>query len=330
MNACEQTAVLLMSLDESDAAAVLKLMEPKEVEEVGLAMAGLEKVSMEQLGSVIDRFTDEVSDQPPINSATEQYITKLITQAVGGNRARMLIDRILHQGKTRGLEALKWMDTDTIKDMLEGEHPQIIAVVMAHMEGDQAGEILDKYVEQTRNDVLLRIANMDQVQESALIELDAMMNSRSEANAGDKLTPVGGLKVAADIINGLEKENETSALEFLRESSDDEEMVAKLEELMFSFDMLLNIDDRGVQSLLRDVTNDQLIISLKGSEPEIQDKIFNNMSKRAADMVRDDMAARGPVRLADVEQAQREILDVVRRLADEGTIMLGGKGEEFV
>jgi flagellar motor switch protein FliG len=328
LSGSERAAILLMSLGESDAAAVLKLMDPKEVERVGTAMAALKGVSGEQISTVMDSFAEAMDAQSPITVDTDDYIRKLVTQAVGGKRAESLIDRILHRGRSKGLEALKWMPTKAIAEMVAHEHPQIIAIVLSHVEAAQAGEILVGLEEGQRNEVVHRIAALGDIQESALTELDRLMSKRSDGEATQRTAAVGGMKAAAAMINSLEKSVEEGVLTYLRQA--DADMTQKIEELMFSFEVLLGIEDRTVQSILREVTNDVLIVALKGADTEIQEKIFKNMSKRASEMLREDMGLKGPMRVSEVEAAQKEILLIVRRMVDEGTIVLPGKGEKLV
>jgi flagellar motor switch protein FliG len=328
LSGSERAAVLLMSLGEQDAAAVLKLMDPREVERVGTAMAALGGVSAEQIADVMDHFAQAVDAQSPLGVNAHEYIRKMITNAVGGKRAESLIDRILHRGRSKGLEALKWMPTKAIAEMLANEHPQINAIVLAHLDAAQAAEILKPLAPELRNEIVHRIAVLGDIQESALAELDRLMSKRSDSETAQRTASVGGTKTAADMINALDKGAEEHVLSYLREI--DADMTQRIEELMFSFEVLLGIDDRAVQSILREVTNDMLIVALKGADAEIQEKIFKNMSKRASEMLREDMALKGPVRVSEVEAAQKEILAVVRRMVDEGAIVLPGKGERLV
>jgi flagellar motor switch protein FliG len=328
LSGSERAAVLLMSLGEQDAAAVLKLMDPREVERVGTAMAALGGVSGEQISEVMDRFAEAVDSQSPLAANAHEYIRKMITSAVGGKRAESLIDRILHRGRSKGLEALKWMPTKAIGEMLANEHPQINAIVLAHLDPAQAAEILNNTPPEQRNEVVHRIASLGDIQESALAELDRLMSKRSDGEGAQRTASVGGMKTAADMINSLDKRSEEEVLNYLRET--DAEMTGRIEELMFSFEVVLGIDDRAVQAILREITNDVLIVALKGADQEIQEKIFKNMSKRAAEMLREDMSLKGPMRVSEVEAAQKEILAVVRRMIDEGAIVLPGKGEKLV
>jgi flagellar motor switch protein FliG len=328
LSGSERAAVLLMSLGEADAAAVLKLMDPREVEKVGTAMAALHGVSGAQVSEVMDHFAQACDSQSPLQVDVNEYIRKMITNAIGGKRAEGLIDRILHRGRSKGLDALKWMPTKSIADMVANEHPQIIAIVLAHLDPLQAAEILNGFDGERRNEVVHRIASLGDIQESALTELDRLVSKRSDGETAQRTASVGGMKTAADLINSLDKTAEEGVLSYLRET--DAEMTQRIEELMFSFEVLLAIDDRAVQAILREVTNDVLIVALKGADTEIQEKIFKNMSKRASEMLREDMSLKGPMRVSEVEAAQKEILLVVRRMVDEGAIVLPGRGEKLV
>ena len=328
LSGSERAAILLMSLGEADASAVLKLMNPRDVEKIGTAMAALGGVSGELVSDVMDRFAEAMDSQSPLGVDVNEYIRKMITNAVGGKRAETLIDRILHRGRSKGLEALKWMPTKAIADMVRNEHPQIIAIVLAHLDSAQAAEILGGLEEQQRNEVVHRIASLGDIQEAALNELDRLVSKRSDGEGAQRTAAVGGMKTAADMINSLEKSAEEGVLQYLRDA--DADMTRRIEDLMFSFEVLLAIDDRSVQSILREVTTDVLIVALKGADSEIQDKVFKNMSKRAAEMLREDMSLKGPMRVSEVEAAQKEVLFIVRRMIDEGAIVLPGKGEKLV
>lgn len=328
LSGSERAAILLMSLDEKDAAAVLRKMAPPEVEKIAGAMARMEGVSREQLGVVVDAFSDAVERQARVAPSTREYITRLITDAVGENRARGLVNRVLDEGHSRGLEALAWMDAREIREMIIDEHPQIMAIVLAHVDQARAGAVVKELPVELRNEVLLRVATLEEVGESVLSELETIVNARSAEHVPDVKATVAGAKAAADILNVLDSQAEEQALEYLRAA--DQEMAAQVEEFMFSFETLLRIQGRGMQTLLREITNEQLVIALKGADEEIKNVVFENMSKRAGDMLRDDLASQGPVRLSDMEEAQKAILAVAKRLADEGQILIGGGGDEFV
>ncbi|MDH3589761.1 MAG: flagellar motor switch protein FliG [Gammaproteobacteria bacterium] len=327
LTGAQRAAVFLMSLNEEEAAEILRHMSSEEVQKVGSAMTNLSRVSQMQLSKVVTQFNDNVEDRTSLGVGVDDYVRRLLTNALGAKRARSLLDRILQRPESTGLESLDWMETGAILQMIDGEHPQITAIVLAHLDGDRAAEILNTFDEELRNEVFMRIATLDDIQDSALQELEAVMSRHAEPGAGGKSSSVGGLKVAAEILGSL-GESEEKVIEFVKET--DEEMGEKIQDLMFSFEMLLQVDDRGMQTLLREISSETLTVALKGADQDIQDKIFDNMSKRAAEMLKDDLQVRGPMRLSEVEAAQKEILVIAKRLSDEGTIMLGGSGEEFV
>ncbi len=323
----ERAAILLLSLGEADAAQVLKHLEARDVQTVGSAMAGLKKVSREQVNEALTHFTNEVSDNTSFGVGTDDYIRAVLTSALGETKAGSLIDRILTGRSSKGLESLKWMESRAIAEMVGQEHPQIIALILSHLEPDQAAEVIGYLPERNRSDIIMRVATMDGVQPHALNELDEIMERQFSGTSNKlKSATVGGLKSAADILNHMESAREAELMETIRGA--DETLSQRIEELMFVFDDLAGLDDRSIQTLLREVASDQLIVALKGAEPEIREKIFANMSTRAGDMLREDLEAKGPVRLSDVDTAQKEILAAAKRLADSGQINLGGGNSE--
>jgi flagellar motor switch protein FliG len=324
----DRAAILLMTLGESAAAEVLKHMGPKEVQKIGAAMAALSSVSKDQVSVVLDHFSDEVDKQTNLGVGSDEYIRKVLVQALGADKAGNVIDRILLGGNSKGLEALKWMDPRAVAELIRLEHPQIIAIVLSYLEADQASAVLLNLPEKTRSDILLRIATLDGIQPSALRELDDIMEKQFSGNSANnvKSSSVGGVKAAANIMNMLDSTQEQKIMELVKEA--DAKLGEKIEDLMFVFEDLQELDDRGVQTLLREVSSESLILALKGSNETMREKIFKNMSKRAAEMLRDDLAAKGPVKLADVEKAQKEILTIARRMSDAGELALGGKGGE--
>ncbi|HUY03309.1 MAG TPA: flagellar motor switch protein FliG, partial [Rhodocyclaceae bacterium] len=320
---------LLLSLGEQDAAEVLKHLGARDVQAVGSAMAALPSVSREQVQKVLDRLDDDMGRQTSLGVGTEDYIRKMLVNALGESKAGGLIDRILLGRSSKGLESLKWMESRAIAEMINQEHPQIIALVLAHLEPDQAAEVIGYLPERVRSDAVMRIATLDGVQPHALNELDEVMERQFSGGSKKlKSANVGGLKAAADILNAMEGTRETELMTAIR--SHDEVLGGKIEDLMFVFEDLAGVDDRSLQTLLREVPSGVLITALKGAEPEMREKIFANMSKRAADMMRDDLEVKGPVRLSEVDAAQKEIMATARRLADAGQISLATGGEEFV
>ena len=322
----DRAAVLLLTLGEESAAEVLKHMGPKEVQRVGAAMASLENISQDQVNTVMAAFLKEAQTQTALGVGTEEYIRRVLVQALGETKARSLLDRILLSGGNDGLENLRWMDPRAIADMVCDEHPQIIAIVLAYLDSDQAAEVLSLLPEAVRPDLVLRIATLDTVQPAALGELNRILEKQASTSESANASSVGGTKVAADILNYMDTSVEAELLEQLKEA--DASLSQEIEDLMFVFDNLNELDNQSVQALLRETSSDSLLLALKGADDAMKEKFFSNMSKRAAEMLRDDLEAKGPVRLSEVEMAQKEILGIARRLAEEGQIVLGGKGAD--
>ncbi len=321
-----RAAILLMSLGEKDAAELLKHLGPKEVQAVGATMAALKDVSQSQVEGVVAEFLDSLSGQTGLGLGADEYIRKMLTAALGSDKASGLIDRILLGGNTTGLDTLKWMESRAVSDIIRQEHPQIQAIVIAYLEADQAAEILYNFDEKVRLDIMMRVASLQAVQPAALMELNDILEKQFSGSSGQQTTAMGGVKVTANIINNLDSTMSGEMLEQIKEM--DEEMGVQIQDLMFVFENLNEVDDRGIQVLLREVSGDLLTIALKGADEDLKEKIFNNMSKRAAELLRDDLEAKGPVKVSEVEVAQKEILVIARRMADAGEIALGGAGGE--
>ena len=316
-----------MSLGEEEAAEVFKFLGPKEVQKLGIAMAALQNVTRTQVDTVLDDFRREAEGQSGLGGDSGEYIKSVLNKALGSERAANLIERILHGGDTAGIESLKWMDSGAVAELIKNEHPQIIATILVHLDRDQASEILSSFVERLRNDVILRIATLDGIQPTALKDLnDVLTRLLTGSTTSIKKAAMGGTRVAAEILNFMPTAIETTVIATVRDF--DPEIAQKIQDEMFTFDNLSDLDDRAIQLLLREVQSESLIVALKGTNPELRERIFKNMSTRAAEMLREDLDAKGPVRVSEVESEQKEILKIVRRLADEGQIALGGKGEE--
>ena len=321
----EKSALLLMTLGADEAAEVLKHLGPREVQKLGMAMASLSAQPRDRVERVIDELEEHFDKGAPIE-ANEEHIRDMLTKALGDDRAGHIIARIMQGSDTAGIESLKWMDAATAADLIRNEHPQIIATILVHLEFDQAGEILKHFSERLRNDVILRIATLDGVQPIALKELNEALTRMLSGTSSVKKAAMGGVRHAAEILNFVGAQAETAVLDNVREY--DPDLAQRILDEMFVFENILDIDDRGIQTLLREVQSDSLVVALKGAAPELREKIFKNMSQRAAEMLREDLEAKGPVRLSEVEAEQKEILKTVRRLAEEGQIMLGGKGSD--
>jgi flagellar motor switch protein FliG len=327
-NGTERAAILLLTLGEQEAAQILKHMSAKEVQRVGLAMAKVKNVSRVEVEKVVSDFTTNVEAQTSVGVGADEFLRKALVNALGEDKASAIIDRISIGRSTKGLEALKWLDARAVCELVRLEHPQMIAIVLAYLEPDHAAEVLQLLPGGVRSDVVVRIASLDGVQPTALTELDDIIEKQFSGNSAAKTSVLGGPKAAANIMNALEPSHEAAVMEQIKKS--DEALGQLIEDLVFVFDDLGGIDDRSMQELLRQVPGDQLLLALKGADESLKDKIFKNMSQRAAEMLKDDLEAKGPVRVADVEAAQKIILQTARKLAAAGTIALGGKGEEFV
>ena len=322
----DKAAVLLLSLGETDAAQVLRHMGPKEVQRVGVAMAQMRNVHREQVEQVMSEFVEIVGDQTSLGVGSDSYIRKMLTSALGEDKANGLIDRILLGGNTSGLDSLKWMEPRAVADVIRYEHPQIQAIVVAYLDPDQAGEVLGHFDHKVRLDLILRVSSLNTVQPAALKELNTILEKQFSGNSNASRTTLGGIMRAADIMNFLDSSVEGQLMDSIREI--DDTLSGQIEDLMFVFNNLADVDDRGIQALLREVSSDVLVLALKGSDENVKEKIFKNMSKRASELLRDDLEAKGPVRVSDVETAQKEILTIARRMAEAGEIVLGGKGGE--
>ncbi len=325
----ERAAILLLTLGESEAAEILKHLGAKDVQRLGRSMAELSNVSRDEVRGVLGEFTSAVEMQTSLGVANDEFIRKVLVTALGEEKAASLMERISLGGTRKGLDALKWMDARQVAEVIKNEHPQIIAIVLSYLEAEQSADVLSNLPDGMRSDLITRVALLDGIQPTALQELDEMMEKRFAAGAGaGTSSALGGLRVAAEMLNLLDSSMGTNIMSAIGKT--DEGLSQKIQDLMFVFDDLLEIDDRGMQDLLRQVPADKLLIALKGADETFKAKVFKNMSQRAAEMLKGDLEAKGPVRLSDVEAAQKEILLAARKLADEGTIQLGGKGEQYV
>ena len=320
-----KSAILLMALGEDEAAEILKFLGPREVQKLGAAMAALENVSREDIEGAVVEFKTELGELSPLAALDQSdYIRSVMRKALGDDKAAGLIDRILATGESAGIEGLKWMDPVAVSELIKNEHPQIIATILVHLDPDQACEILNQFAERLRNDAMLRIATLDGVQPTALKELNDTLARLLAGGDTSRKARLGGVRAAAEIMNFMGKTNEQSIVANLE--SHDSALAQQIADEMFTFDDLAAIDDKGFQTLLRDVSADTLVVALRGAPDELRDKVLRNMSKRAAETLREDLAGRGPVKVSEVESAQKDIITIVRRLAEEGQIMMGGKG----
>ena len=322
----EDAAILLMSMGEEEAAEVFKHLSPKEVQKLGETIARMRTVSREKVDEVLNRFTSDAAAQSLLVSDTSNYVRAVLKRALGDDKAALLIDRILQGGDVSGIESLKWMDPLSVAELLRNEHPQIVAAILVHLDAEQSSAILMHLTERQRSEVMLRIATLEGIQPTALKDLNEVLFK--VLAGGDKVrkSSLGGIKAAAEIINLLGSGMDAAVLESIR--GYDMDLAQKIMDKMFVFDDIVKLDDRAIQTVLREVASETLVVALKGAQPEVRDKILSNMSSRAAEALREDLESRGPMRLSEVEAQQKEILKTVRRLADEGQIALASGGDD--
>ena len=322
----QDAAIFLMSLGEEEAAEVFKHLSPKEVQKLGETIAGMRAVSHDRVAQVMGRFTDEAASQSLLVSDTNNYVKAVLKRALGDDKASLLLDRIMQGSDVSGIESLKWMDPQSIAELLRNEHPQIMAAILVHLESDLISGVLKHLSDRSRNEVMLRIATLEGIQPTALNDLNEVLYK--VLAGGDKVrkTSLGGIQTAADIINMMGTAIETTVIESIRLL--DADLAQKIMDKMFTFEDLSKLDNKSVQMILKEVSSDALVVALKGSSTELRELILGNMSSRAAEALREDLESRGPVRLSEVEGQQKEILKIVRRLSDEGSIVMGGGGDD--
>ena len=329
LDGASRAAILLMTLGEEKAARIIRLMDPEEVQSVGHAMTSLKDIPQEAIAGVLDGFVKQLGNQSGLSLGKEEFLQKALVKSLGREKANNVLSQVfMNSEETKGLESLRWMDPRAIYHVVQHEHPQIIAIVLTHLPRDKAGAVLDMLPDEIQTDVMVRVANLDTVHPAALKELDQILQQRFEKEPEVVVSKIGGIKVAAEILNTVSSETEGRVFEALNEYNDD--MSEQIQESMFVFENLLALDDRGMQLLLREVPQDKLVKALKGASLEIREKVFNNVSSTATELMRDDLEAMGPIRLREVEEVQKEIMAVAQRLAEEGQIALGNKEDEFV
>ncbi|MEM7252307.1 MAG: flagellar motor switch protein FliG [Pseudomonadota bacterium] len=324
-----RAAILAQVLGEDAAAEIFKHLAPREVQRLCAAIKELDNIPQSQVDRAIHSFLDKVDSHSSVGMDSESYIKRVLVRAHGEEKAAGIIDRIMLGEDARGLDNLKWMDARQVSSLIRDEHPQVKAIVLSYLEPDHAASVLGQFDEEMRTDLVLRIATLDPVQPAALRELNAALEKQVSGAKNLQSASVGGVKTAAELLNYLETGAGTEILDQLREV--DPGLSQEIEERMFSFEGLRELDGLAIQTLLREVSSESLLLALKGADAELKEYIFSNMSRRAGEMLRDDLEAKGPVRVSEVEMAQREILIIARRLADEGQIDLGpGSADEFI
>ncbi|MEN9768444.1 MAG: Flagellar motor switch protein FliG [Pseudomonadota bacterium] len=327
LSGTQRAAVLMLLLGEQQAAEIIRYLNPKEVQSLGGAMVSVADLSQEAVNAVLDEFVMTIKKQTNLGLGTTDYVEKVLKRALGDDKAASVLNRIMPGQSTKGLEILTWMDPRSIADMIYGEHPQVIAIILSVLEHQVAADVLTYLPDEARPEIMQRVASLDTVQPSAMTELEAIMKKQFSNNSSSKSSSFGGVKAAARIMNLTKTELEASIIVGLNEL--DADLTMRIQDNMYTFENLTTMDNRGIQVLMRNVDTDQLMIALKGASDQVKDKFFGNMSERARSMFKDDMEAKGPMRITDVEDAQKKIMRTARKLADAGELMLGG-GADFV
>lgn len=324
----EKCATIFIALGEEAAAEVMKHMTPKEVQQVGMAMAKIRNVATADVDKYVEEFLLRLGLESSVSVDSQIYIRNVLTRAMGEEEANKLLEKILFDADVSGIESIKWMDAMSAAELIRDEHPQVIATILAYLERDTAAGILSKFSDRLRGDVIMRISKLSNIQPFALRELNSVMSKAMMGNEKSRKQSIGGVKVAAEILNFVSGNIDQSIIETVNEQ--DSELAMKIQDEMFTFENIIDIDNRGIQTILREVSTDLLVLALKNANDELRFKILSNMSKRAAEALKEDLEGRGPVKLSEVESAQKEILKIVRKLADAGTITIAGGDDAFV
>ncbi|MBH0208458.1 MAG: flagellar motor switch protein FliG [Nitrospira sp.] len=322
----QKAAILLRAIGEEAAAQVMKQLDPKEIKKLGTFMNGTAQISRDEEEAVISDF-QAASAAGGVQFQGKEFIRSVLTKALGPEKAARIIESMARKTYP-GLEALKWVDAKTLVQMLKVEHVQTVAVILAHLESEQAGQVLAGLPEAMRSDVALRLATMDEVQPDVLEELSLSLQETLMASSGLGTQSLGGPEVMAEILTRMDKANEGTIMGRIAEKS--QPLADSIRALMFVFDDIIKLDDRGIQELMKEISKEDLPVALRGANPDVKAKFFKNMSSRAADMLKEDMETRGPVKVSDVEKSQQNILKVCRKLEEEGRIVIAGAGEEML
>ena len=328
LSGTQRAAVLMLLLGEQQAAEIIRFLNPKEVQALGGAMVSVADLSQEAVNIVLDEFVVTLKKQTSLGLGTGDYVEKVLKRALGDDKATSVLSRIMPGQGSKGLEILKWMDARSIADMVRGEHPQVVAIILSVLEYDVSADVLSFLPVENRAEILQRVACLETVQPSAMNELEAIMKKQFASNSSAKSSSFGGIKAAAKIMNFVKVDMETSIMKGLEQI--DAELMMKIQDNMFTFDNLGSVDNRAIQTLMRNVEPDLLMTALKGAPEYVKEKFFDNMSARARVMFIDEMEAKGPLRMTDVEDAQKKVTRIARKLSDAGELVLAGSGDDFV
>ena len=325
----QKSAILMMLIGEEEAAEILKNLSPREVQHLGTAMYSVQGLGQDLVNQVLDEFLTIIKEQTSLGLGAGNYIRNVLTKALGDDKAQSVLTRITPTSQERPIEILDWMDARSIAELVVDEHPQIIALVMSYLDAGLASDVLLSLPDELQPDVVYRVATLETVQPDALRELEDVMQRKFKSNATLRASQVGGVKAAAQIMNFTKQDTEALIMEVIGE--EDRNLMQAIQESMFVFDNLLDSDDKSIQTLLRNVETEDLVLALKGADEPLRDKLLSCMSSRAAANLQDEMEALGPVRLTEVQDAQKRIINIARTMSDEGTIVLAGRGgDDFV
>jgi flagellar motor switch protein FliG len=327
MTSTQRAAVLMLLLGEEQASDIIRFLNPKEVQALGAAMVQVQDLSQEAINVVLDEFVATIKKQTSLALGTADYVEKVFKRALGDDKAASVLGRISPGAGSKGLEILSWMDARSIADMIQAEHPQVVAIILSVLEPMVAADVLAFLPVDSRAEVIQRVASLETVQPSAMVELEAIMKKQFSTNSSAKSSSFGGVKAAANIMNLTKTALEAAVMGGLRDL--DPDMMQKIQDNMFTFENLTGVDNKGIQTIMRNVDPDLMMKALRGASDAVKDKFLGNMSERARGMFKDDMEALGPMRLADVEEAQKTIMRAARKLADAGDLVLGG-GADYV
>ncbi|MBT6097781.1 MAG: flagellar motor switch protein FliG [Marinovum sp.] len=320
----QKSAILMMLLGEDEAAEVLKNLSPREVQHLGTAMYSVQTVDQETVNSVLDEFLEIIKKQTSIGMGAGNYIRNVLNKALGDDKAQSVLSRITPASSERPIEILDWMDARSIAELVQDEHPQIVALIISYLDYGLASDVLGLLDINLQSEVITRIATLEMVDPEALKELEKVMQRKFKANTSLRSSQVGGVKAAAKIMNFTKEAMEKRILTDVKKV--DKDLMQAIQDNMFTFENLGMSDDRSLQTLLRSTESEDLILSLKGADEVLREKLFGCMSTRAAANIKDEMEALGPIRLTEVQNAQKRIIAVARKMSDEGTIVLAGRG----
>lgn len=324
----EKAAILLLTVGEDVASEVMRNLDAKEIRLIGNYLSKSTKLEPNRVKAVVKEFCETARSPDGLIFGGEDYLRSVLTKALGQEKANKVIENLAIATEDKGLEALRWIDPRGIANLIKGEHPQTIALILAHLDPDHAGQVITLLPEAIRSDVMLRVATIESVAPGVIQEIEDVLNKQLQVGGSVVNKKVGGPEVVASMLNCMDRTSETSILSSIEQNYP--ELAEKIRKMMFVFEDLINIDDRGIQEILKEAGKEDLVLALKGAGDEIKAKIFKNMSERAAQATKDDMEAKGPVRVSDIEKAQQTILKIAKRLEEEGKIVIGGKGGEEV